>query len=366
MKKPVVLLLGKLPPPYMGPSIATEIILKSSLNKSYTLIHLDTKAYDDLKELGEWSFKKLKRNLAIYRNMHRLLKKNKPEIVWIPISQTTTGFLKDAVFIWMASFSGAKTLLHLRGSNFKKWIDQTSVFTSWFVKKTLKRCRGIIVLGNNLRYIFQPYFNDENIYVVPNGADYIIPTVTKDEDKVQLLYLANLQSSKGIEDVLQAIVLLPEEWKDKYHLNIIGTWRKESTKSFCLQLIKDHRLNVTIHPPEVSSEKLRFLAESDIFVFPPREPEGHPWVIVEALAAGLPVISTDQGAIIESVIHNKNGFIVPSVAPAEIAERLAELINNPDLRQRMARESRIHYLNSFTEEKMVNRLVSTFEHVLKV
>jgi glycosyltransferase involved in cell wall biosynthesis len=364
MKNRVVLILGKLPPPYMGPSIATEIILQSSLNDHFKLVHLDTKAYDDLKELGEWSIKKLRRNIAIYRNMYRLIKKNKPDIVWVPISQTTTGFVKDAVFIWMSVFSGCKTVLHLRGSNFRKWIDNASFIMKWFVKRTLKSCSGIIVLGNNLRHLFKPYFNDSNIYVVPNGADYVIPEVRKKQDKVKLLYLANLQSSKGIEDVLTAVALIHKEINGNYHLDVIGSWRKEDTRRNCLKIIEENKLNVTIHAPEVSSRKMEFLAGSDIFLFPPREPEGHPWVIVEALAAGLPIISTDQGAIIESVIHNRNGFIVAPASPQEIAEKLLELINNSGLRQRMGEESRIHYLDSFTEGKMVSRLVATFEQVL--
>jgi glycosyltransferase involved in cell wall biosynthesis len=365
MRKPVILMLGKLPPPFMGPSIATEIILNSSLKDYCTLLHIDTKAYDDLNELGEWSIKKLKRNLSIYRNMFRMVKKHHPDIVWIPISQTTTGFIKDSVFIWIAGMYKCKTILHLRGSNFRNWIDHASGLTMWFVKITLKKCAGIIVLGEKLKHLFKPYFPEKNIYVVPNGADYIIPEVVKNNNTVKLLYLANLQSSKGIEDVLMAIDLIHSKVKDGYHLDVAGKWRREETKQHCLDIIERNGLNVSIHATAGSQRKMQLLAEADIFVFPPREPEGHPWVIVEALASGLPVISTDQGAITESVIHERNGFIVNAGKPAEIADRMMQLINNNDLRQRMGQESRIHYLDCFTEEKMVKRLVITFEDVLK-
>jgi glycosyltransferase involved in cell wall biosynthesis len=363
MRKPVVLLLGKLPPPYMGPSIATDILLRSSLKEHCTLLHLDTKAYDDLNELGKWSLKKLRRNFSIYINLRGLIRQHKPDIVWIPISQTTTGFLKDAVFIWIAALSGSKVLLHLRGSNFRKWHDQASRLMKWLVRITFSRCRGIIVLGTGLKKIFSPWFSDDHIYVVPNGGNYTFPSVVKDENKIQLLYLANLQSSKGIEDVLEAIALLHKEFKN-YHLHVMGKWRKEETRVQCMKLIGDHGLHVTVHPPASGDEKLKQLAQSDIFLFPPREPEGHPWVIVEALAAGLPVISTDQGAITESVIHERNGFIVEPQRPDQIASCIKMLVNNRELRQRMSAESRIHYLNSFTEEKMVERLVSTFDHVM--
>jgi hypothetical protein len=89
MDKPVILMLGKLPPPYMGPSIATEIILKSELKNKFRLIHLDTKAYVHLNEFGKWSINKVFRNLKKYAELRKLIRENKPELVWIPISQTT-------------------------------------------------------------------------------------------------------------------------------------------------------------------------------------------------------------------------------------------------------------------------------------
>jgi glycosyltransferase involved in cell wall biosynthesis len=89
-------------------------------------------------------------------------------------------------------------------------------------------------------------------------------------------------------------------------------------------------------------------------------------VAVEAMAAGLPIISTDQGAIVESVIHGENGFIVESHNPHQIAEKIKFLIKNPDAREKMGAESRKKYLENFTEGKMVERLHEVFEKVMNV
>jgi glycosyltransferase involved in cell wall biosynthesis len=107
------------------------------------------------------------------------------------------------------------------------------------------------------------------------------------------------------------------------------------------------------------------MSNADIFVFPPRAPEGHPWVIVEAMAAGLPIISTDRGAIVESVKHEENGFIVPLGDPQAIAKHIQELINFPEKRQRMGQNSRKHYLTNFTEAAMVENLTHIFQNVMK-
>jgi glycosyltransferase involved in cell wall biosynthesis len=121
---------------------------------------------------------------------------------------------------------------------------------------------------------------------------------------------------------------------------------------------------VIFYPPASGKDKLAHFEKADVFVFTPREPEGHPWVIVEAMAAGLPIISTNQGAIIESVRDNQNGFIVEVRNPQMIAARLEELINNKSLRERMGKTSRTLYENNFTEEKMVEKLSGIFEQVL--
>ena len=95
MNKTKVLILGKLPPPYMGPSIATEILLKSDLKNRFELIHLDTKINHSISSFGKWNFTKISKNISIYFNLISILRKNKPEIVLIPISQTTTGLVEN-------------------------------------------------------------------------------------------------------------------------------------------------------------------------------------------------------------------------------------------------------------------------------
>lgn len=366
MNKKKILILGKLPPPYMGPSIATEIILNSSLKNNFDLIHIDTKANDTLSTLGKWRFKKLFRNYSIYLKLFKTVKKEKPDLVWIPISQTTIGFFKDSVFIWISKILKKKTVLHLRGSNFKNWIDkEASYLTVWYVTSVLKKTQGIIVLGNNLRYLFKNIYPDQQIFVVPNGADYKIPIAEKKNEYVNILYLANLQSSKGIEDVIDSLVILKNKFNNKFYATIIGAWRKEETESYCKNMAELHELPLTFLPPTTGSDKFKNLAASDIFVFTPREPEGHPWVIVEAMAAGLPIIATDKGAIIESVIDGTNGFIVQHKRPDQIADKLNYLIENPSVRIAMGKESKQLYEQHFKEKNMVENLTRAFQFVLQ-
>jgi glycosyltransferase involved in cell wall biosynthesis len=364
-----VLILGKLPPPYMGPAIATDIILRSALKDHFTLFHLNTKINDSLVEFGKWGFGKMGKNISICFKMFKMCRRNKPDLVLIPISQTTMGFIKDSVFILIAKLCGRKVLVQLRGSNFNNWISSASPLMRSYVKSILKKTRAVIVLGNNLKYLFEEYYSSGKIFVVPNGANYNIPANENVSGEIKIIYLSNLLVSKGIEDVFEAIKILRENISAEnitcsFSVDLIGEWYQEDTKKYCLSLKEKHKLPVNIHTSEESKNKLKYLSRADIFLFPPRDPEGHPWAIIEAMAAGLPIISTDRGAITESVIDGVNGYIVEVKSPEIIAQKLRILISEKDLREKMGKESRNLYLKNFTEEKMVENLTTVFDAVI--
>jgi glycosyltransferase involved in cell wall biosynthesis len=364
MSKKKVVILGKLPPPYIGPSVATQIILNSDLKNRFELIHLDTKINDELSGFGKISLKKIVRNFVLYRRLAKLIKRHRPQLVLVPISQTRRGFLKDSVFIQIAAKHKVKVLVHLRGSEFRNWYNSEKPSVQKRVKNTLSKCSGAIVLGHKLINIFEGFFTRENIYVVPNGGNYSFPPKNK-SDKIRLLFFSNLLVSKGVSDVLRAIEILDKEELKNFHLDLVGAWHKEEDKLECEAILKGNSLPVQIHSPRSGEQKLKLFSDAEVFIFPPREPEGHPWSIVEAMAAGLPVISTDKGAITESVIDGVNGFIVNPASPEELAAKIRLLIADEALRKKMGEQGRNIYLQNFTEEKMVENLAQVFNKVIE-
>lgn len=365
MNKPAILILGKLPPPYIGPAIATEIILKSSLNEHYNLIHTDTKINHNIQEMGMFRVGKIFKSIGIYWKFKQQLKLVKPKLILVPISQTTMGFLKDSIYILLAKQTGAKVIIQLRGSNWKKWLQETPGSVKKYIKYTLKRTEGVIVLGECLKHLFTDYYNEKNIHVVPNGANYTIPAkINTGINKIKLLYLANFLKSKGFKEILEALTLLTKRGITNWELEAAGNWYDSNYENSCKKLIDENSLNVTLHEPKWGADKFQLFANADVFVFTPNEPEGHPWVIVEAMAAGLPIISTNQGAISESVINNSNGFIIEEGNPQSLSEKLEILIKNESMRIEMGKKSEAYYFEKFTEESMVKNLKTTFDLAL--
>jgi glycosyltransferase involved in cell wall biosynthesis len=225
------------------------------------------------------------------------------------------------------------------------------------------------VLGQSLRGLFSGILPPERIHVVPNGKDVAYGPKAAGTGtgtgKVRLLFLANMGRTKGAIDVLHAVPAVAEQCPETEFL-FAGAWDDPTYRQEIEAFLRSHpHLPVRWLGSLSGQAKQAALTSADIFVFPTYyPPEGHPWVIVEAMAAGLPVISTDQGAILESVQDGINGFIVGKQNPAELADRAIELIRNAERRQAMGRESRRLYEERFTEERMVANLAAAFRAVL--
>jgi glycosyltransferase involved in cell wall biosynthesis len=99
-----------------------------------------------------------------------------------------------------------------------------------------------------------------------------------------------------------------------------------------LQPLIDHLGPVSLE------ERLAFFKRADVFVLPTYA-EGTPISMLEAMAAGLPVVSTPVGGIPDVVEDGVEGFIVKPGDVEALADRLARLINDPERRRRMGRRA---------------------------
>jgi glycosyltransferase involved in cell wall biosynthesis len=367
-----IIIVGAVPPPFMGPTVATKIILNSSLRNEFKLIHFDTSDHRDLRQLGVVDFTNIYLSIKHYLCLFVLILKKRPEVIYMPINQTTLGYFRDTIFILISKLFGRNVICHLRGGNFRNWYSSSSALTRWFVRRVHSLVDGQIVLGESLRNLFEGILPDEKIFVVPNGTnfpDFVYAASSEQcvnlNKKISILFLSNFIREKGLFDVIAAI---PEIMRFGGNIEFVfaGEWIDKETKIEFDRFIKGHsNLPIRLLGPVNGKLKLDLFSSADIFVFPTYyPPEGHPWVIVEAMAAGLPIITTDQGAITESVKEGVNGFIVEKRNSQKIAEKIKFLIDHPDIRKKMGEESRRLYLENFTEEKMIERLSCAFHAVL--
>ena len=103
-------------------------------------------------------------------------------------------------------------------------------------------------------------------------------------------------------------------------------------------------------------------ADADLFVLSSLW-EGLPYVILEAMSHGLPVVSTNVDGIPEAVTDGESGLLVPARDPAALAEVIARLLDDPDARARMGEAGQRIVRERFGLERMADELVKIYREV---
>jgi glycosyltransferase involved in cell wall biosynthesis len=107
------------------------------------------------------------------------------------------------------------------------------------------------------------------------------------------------------------------------------------------------------------------LRDADIFAFPTFYPnEAFPLVLLEAMAAGLPVISTTVGGIPDMVIDGETGLLVPPGEVSSLASALRRLVTDSGLRIRMGQAGRGRFMRHYTLEQYEANLSDLLDHYL--
>ena len=107
----------------------------------------------------------------------------------------------------------------------------------------------------------------------------------------------------------------------------------------------------------------RLLAGLDILVLPSHW-EGLPNVVLEAMAAGLPVVATAVGGTPELVIHNQTGLLVPPQSPEALAQAISQLLDHPEKAAQMGQNGRQRAAAQFTIERMVQQTEALYNRLL--
>jgi glycosyltransferase involved in cell wall biosynthesis len=106
------------------------------------------------------------------------------------------------------------------------------------------------------------------------------------------------------------------------------------------------------------------LRGADIFVHPSWA-EAFPYVILEAMSAGLPILASDVGGIAEAVIDGESGLLVPSGERRALGDALRTLLGDAELRSRLGTAARLRVGRRFTRTAMIDRLAAAYAETLR-
>jgi len=106
------------------------------------------------------------------------------------------------------------------------------------------------------------------------------------------------------------------------------------------------------------------LAVMDVFVFPSRWPEAFGLTVVEAMAAGKPVVAMQVGAIPEIIRHEVDGLLVPSEDPAALAQSIARLLRDPAAAARLGLQGQARVREAFNLDRMTDEVEAVYREVI--
>jgi colanic acid/amylovoran biosynthesis glycosyltransferase len=180
---------------------------------------------------------------------------------------------------------------------------------------------------------------------------------------VRLLSIARLVDEKGLEFGIRALHLLMKETPHaQIRYDIIG---EGPLRGHLQQLIDDFGLmrQIRLLGAKTQGEVIQALRESDILLAPSLA-EALPVSLMEAHAVGRAVLATHVGSVDQIVQHGKSGFLVPPGDVPDLSRRLADLIQDPEMRAEMGRCGRRHVEQHYDIDRLNDRLVNLYENLL--
>jgi glycosyltransferase involved in cell wall biosynthesis len=349
-----LIVIGPVPPPYHGVAVSTRLVLQNVLlRERFEVEHLDTTDPRSLHNINTWDTGNLVLGLRNSVTLARRLL-GKRGLLYLPLSQGAPGFLRDSVFIHLARLARWPVVIHLRGSEFREFYEASNGVLRIWIRLTLRQVVCGAVMGHSVRDVFHGLIPDERISVIPNGTPDLSPErAIRDPETV--VFLSNLRRRKGIVESVEAAVQVIRQRPSARFL-FVGSWESVELEHDLRERASEVDGAIRFLPATSGEEKRALLLSSSVFLFPPVEPEGHPRVVVEAISAGLPVVTTNRGAIAETVVDGVSGFVLDDPVPEQLAERVLLLLEDEELRSRMSTAARARYLEHFTQEHADRRL----------
>ena len=336
-----------------------NIIYQSTLlNEHFNLLTIPLR-FSKIEFVGRFSLTKLWK-MAIYSLL--IIKELlifKPSLVYFTIAPTGIAFYRDAFFVVILKLFRKKIIYHLHGQGINKGLANpiNKKICSFIFKNSS------IILLSKLLYsdIANALSETSKIYYLPNGIKRTDFTQQKNniESKNNIstvLFLSNIIRTKGVFVLIEAIQLLVQEGL-QFKVIFVGDFVKSLSKEEFFEKIAHHKVRDVVEyiGPKYGDEKLSVLQNADIFVFPTYK-EAFPLVLLEAMQAGLPIISTFEGAIPEIVDEGSNGFLVLQRNVPQLANRMKILLNNAALRKKMGDIGREKFLSHYASDIFENKL----------
>jgi glycosyltransferase involved in cell wall biosynthesis len=339
--------------------------LREHLDLEFEYIYRGNASRDESSLTIPW---RMLKDYALFRSKTR---KGAKAIV-INSSLGTGGFFRDGLFMIMTPRNVGK-IVFFHGWNpwFEKKIDSSKLLMTW-VNRTFLRADHIIVLSSQFKDKLRQWgykgpvslgctIVDESLI---EGIDLeSLSSERKATQGINILYLGNVSKAKGVWEVLKAYELLrSQHGLENLKCIMAGEGQElEALKNYS----RDNDLRIEFPGYVRERGKVEAFQNAHLYVFPSMHGEGMPTSVLEAMAFGLPVITTRVGGLPDFFEDGKMGLFLDNRDPEHIAEKVKYLLERPELMQEMSKYNFEYAKEHFYASNVAKRLETIIDQVIK-
>ena len=371
-RKRSILLVGPLPPPPGGIATAVSTLLRSSLVEDFKFVHLDNSTKRPVNKKGKIDLLNIASFIFQISLLIVKIVRHRPNLVQI---ETASGisFLKNSIFVLLSKAAFRKIIISIYGPGpgFIEFFHDSPTIGRRYLKFVLSRCAVVRIESEQWVKAFSSELEleESKICAIPNVvwpedfSDNTSPT-NRSRDEMTLLFLGWVGEAKGIFDLVDSIEILAHKGY-QFKLLIVGPEMRKGDTDKVIKVIVDKHLDkyAKVLGETERSEVVEYYHAADVYLLPSYT-EGLPLAILEAMAAGLPIVSTRVGAIPQVVEEGVNGFLVDPGDVEGLVSRLEILIKNEKLREEMGASNRTKILEEYSSDKQVKMFRCLYSQIL--
>ena len=361
MEKPRILFLMHMPPPIHGAAVMGGIVRDCpALRDRFDCRYVNYSISCSMDEIDRFSWKKIRVVAGLLLRVFREVRRFRPDVVYLTPSFRPLGFRKDCLVARFLKWSGCKVVLHLHNKGVSALAEHLGY------DRILRRFFAggkVILLSERLYPDIARYVDRAQVHICPNGIDPILESVPSRETATVpvMLFMSNVFGHKGAVDLLDACRIL----KDRgvaFRCRFVGFILPGFPAQSFRQMVEERDLEglVSFDGPLYGHDKEEAYRNADVFVHPTRE-DCFPLVILEAMSAGLPVVSTEEGGIPDEVEDGVTGLLSRKGDVAGLARCLERLLTDASTRRRMGAAGRERFDRHFTKACFEDRLLQILE-----
>jgi glycosyltransferase involved in cell wall biosynthesis len=294
--------------------------------------------------------------------LNRELRRFRPELVYFVPAVTGFSFFRDFLIAMIVKRFPCQLVYHLHGKGIAQKAARPlnrAIYAAFF------RNAFVIHLSARLFGDIATVVDRSMCRFLPNGIELDAKSSVSNEERSGskvpvILYLSNLVPSKGPMVLLDACSLLKDR-KFEFKANFVGNPSKNISAACFNNEILKRKLEdcVTFLGPKYGDEKKIVLSSADIFAFPTYyNKECFPLILLEAMAASLPIVTTDEGAIADIIEDGETGYLAEKENPKQLADKLEHLIRNPGEAKEMGRRGFIKFKRDYTLDRFYDNLIN--------